>query len=89
MDYVLGLAKNSRLTKAIAAEMAEAKAQYHQSSQAVRVFKDFDYQTRNSWSRPRRVVGKAEFLAKRENPRFFVTSLSRTEYEGRRLYEQH
>ena len=89
VDYLLGLAKNTRLTQAIASEMAAAKAQHGRSGQAARVFKDFDYQTRNSWSRPRRVVGKAEYLAKGENPRFVVTSLSRTEYEGRSLYEQH
>ncbi len=33
------------------------------------------YRTQNSWSRARRVVGKAEYLPKGANPRFVVTSL--------------
>jgi hypothetical protein len=89
VDYLLGLAKNSRLNKAIAAEMAEAKAQHGHSGQAARVFKDFAYQTRDSWSRRRRVIGKAEYLSKGKNPRFVVTSLSRSDYPARSLYEDH
>jgi len=52
------------------------------------VFKDFTYQTLDSWTRPRRVVGKAEHLAKGANPRFVVTSLSAEDYPAQRLYEQ-
>jgi hypothetical protein len=52
------------------------------------VFKDFIYQTRESWSRPRRVVGKAEHLEKGSNPRFVVTSLPAEEMEARVLYEE-
>jgi Transposase DDE domain group 1 len=40
-----------------------------------RRFEDFEYRTRKSWSRARRVVGKAEILDKGENPRFVVTNL--------------
>ena len=36
-------------------------------------------QTRNSWSRARRVIAKAEHLEKGANPRFVVTSLSSQE----------
>ena len=43
--------------------------------------------TRSSWSRPRRVVAKAEWTRDEANPRFIVTSLSRAE-EGRHLYEK-
>jgi hypothetical protein len=87
VDYVLGLAKNSRLIKRIQAEMAEAQ-QLHQSTQKpARVFKDFPYRTRHSWSRQRRVVGKAEYLAKGENPRFIVTSIESEEKQARSLYE--
>ena len=75
LDYVLGLAKNSRLIQQIEPEMAEAQ-QIHQSTQKpARVFKDFRYRTRHSWSCERRVVGKAEYLAKGDNPRFIVTSI--------------
>ncbi len=47
-----------------------------QTAKPARVFKDFRYRTRKSWSRERRVVGKAEHLDKGSNPRFVVTSLS-------------
>jgi hypothetical protein len=87
MDYVFGLAKNERLNKEIAAEMAQAHEIHNSSAEAARVFKDFRYRTRKSWSRERRVVGKAEYLAKGANPRFVVTSISSEEKDGRTLYE--
>jgi hypothetical protein len=87
LDYVLGLAKNSRLIEAIGPEMAEANQLYDSQQQAARVFKDFRYRTRKSWSCERRVVGKAEYLAKGENPRFIVTSIASEEKEARELYE--
>ena len=87
VDYVLGLAQNSRLKTAIAAEMVQAKEQYETTQQAARVFRDCRYRTTTSWSCERRVIGKAEQLAKGENPRFVVTSLSATTHEARALYE--
>lgn len=56
-------------------------------SQPARRFGDFEYRTRKSWSRERRVVGKAEHLAKGPNPRFVVTSLPRRKASAKRLYE--
>lgn len=76
VDYILGMPNNSRLKSTITEEMAQAKLQYEATDQAARVFKDFRYQTRSSWSCERRVVGKAEYMAKGENPRFVVTTLS-------------
>jgi DDE family transposase len=73
VDSVLGLAQNSRLTLAIAAEMAQAKEQDEMTQQAARAFRDFRYRTHTSWSCERRVIGKAEQLAKGANPRFVVT----------------
>ena len=87
VDYVLGLAKNSRLKALIAEEMAQAKSQYEATETAARVFRDFRYRTRKSWSCERRVIGKAEHLAKGENPRFVVTTLSTAEWDARSLYE--
>ncbi len=87
VDFVLGLAKNKRLNAEIAGELEQARQQYEATGEAARVFKDFIYQTRDSWSRARRVVGKAEHLAKGANPRFVVTSLSADEIEARPLYE--
>jgi hypothetical protein len=88
VDYVLGLAQNERLKKEIVDQMQQAKEAYEHSSQAARVYKDFEYQTLDSWSKARRVVGKAEYLPKGENPRFVVTSLSRAEFDAETLYEQ-
>jgi hypothetical protein len=68
--------------------MQQARTMYEQTHQAARVFKDFRYQTLESWNRSRRVVGKAEYLQKGENPRFVVTSLSSDKVDARRLYEQ-
>jgi hypothetical protein len=88
VDYVFGLARNARLQRALGGELVQARAQFEQSGQAERVFKDFDYRTRKSWSRHRRVIGKAEHLAKGANPRFIVTSLSREEWPAQALYEE-
>ena len=88
VDYCFGLARNSRLTDAMAEEMEEAKRMYEETKAASRVFKDFTYRTRESWSRERRVIGKAEHLEKGANPRFVVTSIGADEIEARTLYEQ-
>ncbi len=88
VDYVLGLGKNERLKKEIAAELEEVAKEYARTGKAVRVFKEFAYQTLKSWTRARRVVAKAEHLEKGSNPRFVVTSLLAESWEGRRLYEE-
>ena len=88
VHYVLGLAKNARLNRALGEAMHEAKQQHQQQGQAVRVFDEFDYQTRKSWARSRRVIGKAEHLDKGANPRFVVTSLPQTEVDAQTLYER-
>lgn len=87
VDYVLGLAKNARLQRILGKELHEAKLQFEATGQASRVFKDFTYQTRKSWIRERRVVGKAEHLSKGSNPRFIVTSLPVEGITAQRLYE--
>ena len=87
VDYLLGLAKNKRLEAELRPELAEAKDQYLASGHAARVFKDFRCQTLDSWSRSRRVVGKAEHLGKGPNPRFVVTSLPVDTHDARTLYE--
>lgn len=87
VDYVLGLAKNARLQRILGKELHEAKMQFEATGRPARVFKEVMYQTRKSWSCERRVVGKAEHLAKGSNPRFVVTSLSAEELDARTLYE--
>ncbi|MGH8734435.1 MAG: IS1380 family transposase, partial [Burkholderiales bacterium] len=89
VDYVFGLARNSRLEAALAEQIAEAKQVHLTTGAPARVFRDFRYRTLDSWSRTRRVVGKAEHTTEGANPRFVVTSLGRTclAHEARALYE--
>jgi hypothetical protein len=87
VEYILGLAKNSRLREAIECELALVEAQYEATERAARVFKELQYKTLTSWSRTRRVVAKAEHLAKGSNPRFVVTSLDQQKWDSRALYE--
>ncbi len=68
--------------------MHQARVLHQTTGKAARVFAEFDYQTRKSWSRARRVVAKAEFLDKGENPRFVVTSLAPGEWSAQDLYEK-
>ena len=87
VDYVFGLAKNNRLIAEIDIEMKEAARLCAEHNKPARVFKDFVYQTRDSWSVARRVVGKAEHLPLGANPRFIVTSLPADPWEAKALYE--
>jgi hypothetical protein len=84
VDYVFGLARNSRLLTEIEAALAEAEAAHAASGQPARQFRDLTYRTLDSWSRERRVVAKAE---KGSNPRFIVTSLATGQIDGMSLYE--
>jgi hypothetical protein len=88
VDYVFGLARNTRLVGEIAAELAEAEAEARQTGRPARRFKDFWWSTRDSWSRRRRVIAKAEWTQGEANPRFIVTSLKRRQSAARHLYEQ-
>jgi hypothetical protein len=88
VDYLFGLARNSRLLDEIAIDLAWAEAEHQETGKPARRFKDFFYATHDSWSRRRRVIGKAEHLAKGANPRFIVTSLKRKAIDAQTLYEQ-
>lgn len=87
IKYVIGMAKNNRLLKKISAELEEAERIYAEEGKPCRIFKGFYYMTKSSWSRFRRVVGKAEHLEKGSNPRFVVTNLMMPEYTPQRVYE--
>lgn len=87
IDYVFGLAKNARLKRMIGGELHEAQALCAACGHSSRVFKELVYRTRKSWSRPRRVVAKAEATPQGPNPRFVVTSLLAGELPARELYE--
>jgi hypothetical protein len=88
VDYAFGLARNQRLRKIVGAEMHQAHILHQGSGEAARVFTQFSYRTHKSWSRPRRVVAKAEYLDKGENPRFVVTSLTAEQWAAQDLYEK-
>ena len=82
------MAINKRLLPRLHTDLDLAQRKHARTGQPVRRFKDFTYRTLKSWSRRRRIVGKAEFLDKGANPRFVVTSLSKKTLDGRQLYEQ-
>jgi len=86
--YLLGVAKNVRLLQKIGGELVQARDRYQETGQAARVFTEFLYRTRKSWGRKRRVIAKAEHLAKGPNPRFIVTNLPRDYAAPQTLYEQ-
>jgi hypothetical protein len=87
VQYVLGLASNERLAVQIAPEMKLAKRKVKRTGKPARVFADFRYRTRKSWSVERRVIGKAEFTNGGANPRFIVTNVHAAFGSPRFLYE--
>jgi hypothetical protein len=88
VDYVFGLARNARLVAELEGGLATAAAEHAERGQPARRFQEFSYATLDSWSRARRVIGKAEHLAKGPNPRFIVTSLPLSAIDGRTLYKR-
>ena len=88
VDYVFGLARNERLQNEIASDMEVARAMAERTGNPARRFRDFRWSTRNSWSRERRVIAKAEWTNGEANPRFIVTSLRKSEVKARWLYER-
>jgi len=82
--YCLGLARNERLCAHLKDSFTELHRQIDAGEEATpcRRFADFEYRTLDSWSRVRRVVGKAEALEKGDNPRFIVTNLPREGFTG-------
>jgi hypothetical protein len=89
VEYVIGLARNDRLQAMLQETLiAVEQEQRETGAPSVRRFEDLQYRTLNSWSRSRRVVGKAERLADKSNPRFVVTSLGAAHFPAAELYEQ-
>jgi hypothetical protein len=88
LGFVLGLARNKRLHRALGREMAEARAEHRITGKPARGFRDFRYRTRKSWSCERRVIDKAEYLPNKANPRFVVTNLPASRAGAKRLYEK-
>jgi hypothetical protein len=88
VDFVFGLARNARLVEEIFIDLAWAEEEAIRTGQSARRFRDFRWSTLESWSRRRRVVGKAEWTRGEANPRFIVTSLTPRECDARTLYER-
>jgi len=88
VHFVLGLARNERIVAEIKSELAEAQVAAETTGRAARVFKDFMWSTRDSWSGERRVIAKAEWTHGEANPRFIVTSLHADVIDGAKLYEK-
>jgi len=84
VDYLVGLAKNSRLLALAAESMQSAAAQFESTQQKQRHFGWLDYAA-GTWDRARRVIAKAEHSAQGANPRFVVTNLAG---DARELYDE-
>ena len=96
--YCLGMARNVALLKQTQKALMNARAQHCLTGVATRCFVEFDYETTNGgWSRPRRIIAKAEVTLQGDNPRFVVTNLpatgwkedpDKTRFSPQRLYEE-
>ena len=74
--YAIGLARNSRLLAALADALFDARIRACLCGGPTRTFTSFTYQTLDTWSRSRTILGKAEVLASGDdNARFVVTNL--------------
>ena len=88
VGYVFGFARNKCLRRIIGRAMQEAKQEHRRTGKPARVFCEFAYRTKKSWSRTRRVIAKAEQIEGKENPRYLVTSLDKEAWPAQKLYEQ-
>lgn len=95
--YCLGIGKHPGLIEKLGRALADARARHCLTGASTRVFTEFSYQTKTSWSRERRVIGKAEVMTHGDNPRFIVTNLpqdafaddaDRERFTPARLYEE-
>jgi hypothetical protein len=97
--YCLGLARNDRLVELLRTHFEALKAQIKEGQEETpcRSFTEFEYSTLDSWTKARRVIGKAEILSQGDNPRFIVTNLPKNgwatraqaaRFEAAALYEK-
>lgn len=84
VDYIIGVAKNTRLNRLALPLLQAARGQYEQQGQKQRLFGWLQYGAK-SWDRARRVIVKAEHGCQGANPRYVVTSL---ESEPQALYDE-
>lgn len=74
VDYILGLAKNSRVGTLAESFIKEARRLYAETGKKQKLFGEVSYAAL-SWDRERRVIVKAEHMERGSNPRYVVTSL--------------
>lgn len=74
VGYIIGKARNSRLEAMLAPVMLQAENTFEKTKIKQRLFTEFLYGAK-SWSKERRIIGKAEQTDKGSNPRFIVTNL--------------
>ena len=84
VGYIIGLAKNKRLSRLTASLQDEAAACFAATGHKVRWFTDFQYAAR-SWDGARRVIAKIEHSQHGVNPRYVVTNL---EGDAKQLYDK-
>ena len=88
IGYVFGIARNPRLVRRLRRALNKSRQRFLRTKRPSRRFREFRYRTRSSWSRKRRVVGKAEWLQKGSNPRFVVSNLPTRRAGKQVLYEE-
>jgi hypothetical protein len=74
VKYAFGFSSNAVLKRKIDNLLEIARVVYHLTGEKARLFDDV-YYAANSWSEPKRIIMKAEWLEKGANPRFIVTNL--------------
>jgi Transposase DDE domain group 1 len=84
VEYLLGVAKNTRLNRLGAERIETAQRAYKRSREKQRLFGEFRYAA-DSWDRQRRVIVRVEHTDKGSNPRYIVTTLTGP---AQRLYEE-
>lgn len=87
VEFVVGMARNDRLERMLEPALEKAEQLHESGEPKSRVFADLTYRTLDSWSRERRVVGKAEVTSFGRNPRFIVTNVDSSDWDAQELYE--
>ena len=72
--YIVGIARNKRLEKLLQPHIQQAKKLFEDTETKQRLFAELNYSA-DSWTRERKIIGKAEYTDKGSNPRFIVTNL--------------
>ena len=87
VQYVVGLARNSRLQAMVAQIEADMKAAFDETGMKQRRFLELTYGAR-TWKASRRCVARLEYGSQGNNPRFVVSNIEHTERDAPQLYDQ-